>query len=77
MLTILTLEILNGRRSSKQNTEISGHNVSGSEITGKLKEEQLRMEKNERIENFIIIMPVLIMFLGIIIMYILDLIFSK
>lgn len=77
MLTILTLEILNGRRSSNENIKISGNNISGSEISDKLKEEQIRIEKNERMENFIIIMPVLIMLLGIIIMYILDLIFSK
>ena len=77
MLTILTLEILNGRRSSNENIKISGNNISGSEISDKLKEEQIRIEKNERMENFIIIMPVLIMLLGIIIMYILDFIFSK
>ena len=77
MLTILTLEILNGRRSSNENIKISGNNISGSEISDKLKAEQIRIEKNERMENFIIIMPVLIMLLGIIIMYILDLIFSK
>ena len=77
MLTILSLEILNGRRSSNENIKISGNNISGSKISDKLKEEQIRIEKNERMENFIIIMPVLIMLLGIIIMYILDLIFSK
>lgn len=76
MLTILTLEILNGRRSSNENIKISGKNISGSEISDKLKEEQLRKEKNERTENFIIILPLLVTLLGFIIMCILDKIYK-
>ena len=72
MLTILTLEILNGRRSSNENIKISGNNISGSEISDKLKEEQIRIKKNERMENFIILLPLLVMLLGFIIMCILD-----
>ena len=76
MLTILTLEILNGRRSSNENIKISGNNIFGSEISDKLKEEQLRKEKNERTENFIIILPLLVTLLGFIIMCILDKIYK-
>ena len=76
MLTILTLEILNGRRSSNENIKISGNNISGSEISDKLKEEQIRIEKNERMENFIILLPLLVMLLGFIIMCILDKIYN-
>jgi len=76
MLTILTLEILNGRRSSNENIKISGNNISGSEISDKLKEEQIRIEKNERMENFIILLPLLVMLLGFIIMCILDKIYK-
>lgn len=76
MLTILTLEILNGRRSSNENIKISGKNISGSEISDKLKEEQIRKEKNERTENFIIILPLLVTLLGFIIMCILDKIYK-
>ena len=76
MLTILTLEILNGRRSSNENIKISGNNISGSEISDKLKEEQLSKEKNERTENFIIMLPLLVMLLGFIIMCILDKIYK-
>jgi len=76
MLTILTLEILNGRRSSNENSKISGNNISGSEISDKLKEEQIRIEKNERMENFIILLPLLVMLLGFIIMCILDKIYN-
>ena len=76
MLTILTLEILNGRRSSNENIKISGNNISGSEISDKLKEEQIRIKKNERMENFIILLPLLVMLLGFIIMCILDKIYK-
>jgi len=76
MLTILTLEILNGRKSSNENIKISGNNISGSEISDKLKEEQIRIEKNERMENFIILLPLLVMLLGFIIMCILDKIYK-
>jgi len=76
MLTILTLEILNGRRSSNENIKISGNNISGSEISDKLKEEQIRIEKNERMENFIILLPLLVTLLGFIIMCILDKIYK-
>ena len=76
MLTILTLEILNGRRSSNENIKIYGKNISGYEISDKLKEEQLRKEKNARTENFIIMLPLLVTLLGFIIMCILDKIYK-
>lgn len=76
MLTILTLEFLNSRISSKEHIKKSGNYVSGSEINDKLKEEQLSKEKNERIENFIILLPLLITLVGYIIMCILDKIFG-
>ena len=76
MLTILTLEILNGRKSSYKNIKISRKNIFGYEISDKLKEEQLRKEKNETIENFITLLPLLVMLLGFIIMCILDKIYS-
>lgn len=75
MLTILTLEILNSKSSSKKNNDLSGENDYGFEIINEKTKEQINNQRNEKIENFIIFLPLLVLLLGVIVMYILEKIF--
>lgn len=77
MITLLTLEMINSGRSSGEINDQSGKNNVRSEIIYNLKEERKSSEIEESVENFIILLPLLILTAGIIVMYILDKIFLK
>lgn len=76
MLTILALEILH-RKFPAENKNNS-KNKSGIDFeTAKEKSAaETIKEKHERIENFIILLPLLVTLLGIIVMHILKMILS-
>ena len=77
MLTIITAGILDRYDSSERSNIVMKENNSKTEISEIETEERIRREKYDKIENFTILLPLIIMTMGIIIMYILDKIFSK
>jgi hypothetical protein len=77
MITLLTLEMINSSRSSEGINDRTGKNNVRSEIIYNLKEERKSSEIEESVENFIILLPLLILTAGIIVMYVLDKIFLK
>lgn len=77
MLTIITAGILDRNDSSERSNIVMKENNSKTEISDIETEERIRREKNDKIENFIIFLPLIIMTLGITVMYILSKIFSK
>lgn len=72
MLTILTLEILNRKALLKENRNLSEENNSGFDIVNEVTQGQINKRKNEKIENFIIFLPLLVLLFGVIVMYILE-----
>lgn len=77
MLTIITAGILDRNDTSERSNIFIKENNSKTEISEIETEERIRREKYDKIENFTILLPLIIMTMGIIIMYILDKIFSK
>ncbi len=77
MLTIITAGILDRNDSSERSNIVMKENNSKTEISDIETEERIRREKNDKIENFIIFLPLIIMTLGITVMYILSKIFFK
>lgn len=75
MLTTLTLDILNSKSFLKKNKDLSGKNEYRFEIINEITKEQMNNQKNEKIENFIIFLPLLVLLFGVIVMYILEKIF--
>lgn len=80
MLTIFTLELFNSRSHFSKVSDFGKRSKLDSEIKNRAAEQkitkEISKEKYEKMENFIILLPLLILLLGIIVMYILQNIFT-
>lgn len=75
MLTVITAGVMQNRISGKKKAETDGRYYSVAEPEKELSQLQISGEEFEKFENFITILPPLILIAGVIIMHILNKIF--